>query len=56
MSIRAEYVLASLDAKQQLLHRSQVEATRHINDDRRTQNERAHPLDTIVILPFGFFI
>lgn len=45
MSAGAEYVLASLDAKQQLLHRSQVEATRHINDARRTQNERAHPLD-----------
>lgn len=56
MSIGAEYVLASLDAKQQLLHRSQVEATRHINDARRTQNERAHPLDTITISPFGFFI
>lgn len=56
MSIGAEYVLASLDAKQQLLHRSQVEATRHINDAPWTQNERAHPLDTIIILLFGFFI
>lgn len=55
MSIGAEYVLASLDAKQQLLHRSQVEAMRHINDARRTQNERAHPLDTVIILPFVFF-